>query len=648
MKKTRVIFAVISTVFFLLTSCNKKVTCKCQCGGGDNSSSSEDTVVETYDAVAQIDYSTDIVNRISSYTYGTFIEFISDCIHRGLWAEQIMDRKFYAPIGEDVSQWKNIGTSNVESISDKTLSGAYSPRFTEECAISQSGIEIKNGQTYNGYFYAYGFGNLEFNYSINNTSIYQETFKVNSLSGFKKIEYSFVSTQEGNADLTISWVTGGVQIDSLSLMSNNTYCGMRLDTLEHLKTLNAPLYRWPGGNFVSGYEWKYAIGDRDTRQSMRNLEYAHPLDYFANDSQRLASDRSQIARKGFYSVIDSNDFGPDEFMTMCKYLNAEPNVVVNAGLGSSTDAADEVEFFNGSSSSTWGSKRAQEAPYNVTYWSIGNEMNGDWQLGYCGAEFYTSRHGEFYDKMIAKDSSIKVIAVGDNYSNWTANMFSNNPGKIDYISEHFYAPRNDDNVRKHILSMKEMCEDRIARHKNLNTGKTIAFDEYAYDNAEYSSSLKDGMGVAAAINSMNYSGAVSIACYSSTINAVQGSVTTNGYYQSYMQGNGYVLSLYNNHFQRNAVNISSDYQTDDKHYFELAASVSNDKTILTISAINATSNTILLDGVAPSGKVKRNYVQGKFLDSFNSENGIELNLIEDETNKVIVPPLSVAILTISL
>lgn len=648
MKKTKILLAVLSSFFFVLSSCNRKVTCKCNCGGGNDSSGGGDPTVEVYDDRANVTYSTDIVNRISSYTYGTFMEFISKCIHEGLWAEQIMDRKFYAPIGEDVSQWKNVGENNVSSVTDKTLSGNYSPRFTDGCAISQSGIDLQAGETYNAYFYAYGFGNLEFEYKIGDASIFKETFKVNSLSDFKKIEYSFTSNNDGNATLTISWVSGGVQIDSLSLMSSNTYCGMRLDTLAYLKTLNSPFYRWPGGNFVSGYEWKYAIGDRDQRQCQRNLEYAHPLDYFENDSQRLASDRASIAKRGFYSVIDSNDFGPDEFMTMCKYLNAEPNIVVNAGLGSSQDAADEVEFFNGSSTSVWGSKRAQEDPYNVTYWSIGNEMNGDWQLGYCGSEFYTTRHAQFYNKMIAVDSSIKIIAVGDNYSNWTSNMLSNNPGKVDYISEHFYAPRNDDNVRKHILSMKNMCDDRILRHKALNTSVTIAFDEYAYDKAEYSSSLKDGMGVAAALNSMVYSGVVSMACYSSTINAVQGSITTDGYHKAYMQGNGYVLSLYSTYFQRNAVNIATDYKTDDKHYFELSASVSNDKTIMTVSAINATGKAILLDGITPNGKVKRNYVQGKFLDSYNSENGIELNLFEDDLNNPIVPPLSVAILTIYL
>ncbi len=648
LKSTKISLAIVSTFVFLLSSCARKITCKCNCGGGGGSSGGGDTPAETYDDRANVNYSTDIVNRISSYTYGTFMEFISQCIHTGLWAEQIMDRKFYTPIGEDVSQWTNVGTEDVASVSDRTLSNGYSPRFAENTAIRQSNIQMKSGESYKGYFYAYGFGNLKFEYKIGESTIYSETFKINSLTNFKKTEYTFSSNQDGNASLTISWVSGGMQIDSLSLMSTNTYEGMRLDTLAYLKTLNAPFYRWPGGNFVSGYEWKYAVGDRDTRQCMRNLEYAHPLDYFGNDTQRLASDISQISKKGFYSIIDSNDFGPDEFMTLCKYLNAEPNIVVNAGLGSSDDAADEVEFFNGSSSSTWGSKRAQEAPYNVTYWSIGNEMNGDWQLGYCGSEFYLSRHAEFYNKMIAKDGSIKIIAVGDNYSNWSSNMLSNNPGKVDYISEHFYAPRNDDNVRRHILSMKNMCDDRILRHKALNTNVTIAFDEYAYDKAEYSSSLKDGMGVAAALNSMIYSGVVSMACYSSTINAVQGSITTNGFYDAYMQGNGFVLSLYSTYFQRNAVNISTDYQTDDKHYFELSASVSNDKSILTIAAINATGKTILLDGISSNGSVKRNYVQGKYLDSFNSEDGIELNLFEDQVSKPIVPPLSVAILTIDL
>ena len=64
---------------------------------------------------------------------------------------------------------------------------------------------------------------------------------------------------------------------------------------------------------------------------------------------------------------------------MCRYLNAEPNIVVNAGLGNSNDAADEVEYCN-TVDTEYGNKRVEKEPYNVKTWSIGNEMNGSWIL----------------------------------------------------------------------------------------------------------------------------------------------------------------------------------------------------------------------------------------------------------------------------
>ena len=95
---------------------------------------------------------------------------------------------------------------------------------------------------------------------------------------------------------------------------------MRADTLKILKELDSPVYRWPGGNFVSGYDWRDGIGDRDRRPPRKNPAW---------------------------SGIEPNDFGLDEFMTFCRYLNTDPYIAVNSGLGDVEMAVAEVQYANG-------------------------------------------------------------------------------------------------------------------------------------------------------------------------------------------------------------------------------------------------------------------------------------------------------------
>ena len=92
---------------------------------------------------------------------------------------------------------------------------------------------------------------------------------------------------------------------------------------DRLQELNAPVYRWPGGNFVSGYDWKDGIGPRDKRPPRKNPAW-----------------------KG----IEHNDFGLDEFIGFCETVGAEPLIVVNSGAGSLEMALAELEYANGAAS----------------------------------------------------------------------------------------------------------------------------------------------------------------------------------------------------------------------------------------------------------------------------------------------------------
>lgn len=585
--------------------------------------------------------------EINPYIYGTFIEHIENCIYNGIWSEVIQDRKFYAPIGKDVSQW-SIKKGSVDNETEFPFEGKYSPVLNKNSSIIQRGIAV-DSKNYNGYLYAKGNGTLTLIYTIDSKEVKVE-IKVSS-SDYQKYTYSFLSpSKTKKASLEILSDTNNISIDSLSLMPEDNYYGMRKDTLEKLKELNAPFYRWPGGNFVSGYDFYDGIGDRDKRPTKRNLNYIGLEDSFANDADRLASDLMNIGSLGFYGAFEPNDFGLDEFIQMCRYLNAEPNIVVNSGLGNAQMAKDEVEYCNGSQG-RYASLRPQKESYNVKYFSIGNEMNGDWQLGYTDINTYTERHNTFAKMMKSVDPNIKIIAVGDNASSWTQAMVNACKSQMDYTSEHFYAERVEDNVKEHILSMKKQAEMRINNHRNINGIGNIkmAIDEYAYMNAEVASRMKDGMGIASGVNEMIKNGdLVSIACYSSTVNATQGQIITDNF-ASYLEGSGYALSLYKDNLKNHYLPMKYRLSSGDE-YYEAILTINKEKNEVALAVINTTDKILKFTNRLFKKGITQDIVQGEFLESTNSSKGDELKRTKRTLNAeyAVVEPRSISVTTLKL
>jgi alpha-N-arabinofuranosidase len=177
-----------------------------------------------------------------------------------------------------------------------------------------------------------------------------------------------------------------LRIGAVSLMPADNISGFKPEMVRLLKEQGIELARWPGGNFVSAYDWRDGIGDADKRPP-----------------------RHELAWNG----LESNDMGIDEFMTLCRLLGAEPYIAVNAGLGDAHSAAEEVEYVNGPASSRLGKLRAANghpAPYGVKIWGIGNEMYGPWQWGHMPIDQYPEKHKLIVEAMRKIDPSIKVIA----------------------------------------------------------------------------------------------------------------------------------------------------------------------------------------------------------------------------------------------
>jgi alpha-N-arabinofuranosidase len=231
---------------------------------------------------------------------------------------------------------------------------------------------------------------------------------------------------------------GSFHVGAVSLMPTDNLNGWRPDSIAALKSLRSGVYRFPGGNFVSAHEWRNAIGDPDKRPPTWD-----PV----------------------WRALQPNDIGTDEFMTLCKLLDVEPYITVNAGTGDAWSAAHYVAYANGSVSTTMGKLRAANGhpePYHVKFWGIGNEMWGiSYQYGAMKPAQFQFKHNEFARAMRNADPTITLLAsgampdtmtgsreslnLGTNLvppylspADWTGGLLSNCFDNIDLISEHFY------------------------------------------------------------------------------------------------------------------------------------------------------------------------------------------------------------------
>ena len=218
--------------------------------------------------------------------------------------------------------------------------------------------------------------------------------------------------------------------------------GLRTDVLAALGRLQMPLVRYPGGNFVSGYRWRDGIGPVRERPARIDLAW---------------------------NAMETNRFGTNEFIRFCRRLNTEPYIAVNCGDGNMREAADWVEYCNGTRETTLVKLRHQHGfpePHNVKYWGIGNEVDGHWQIGAKTAPEYARAFTEFAKVMKWTDPNIKLIASA--VSDWegrfverTQLLLEQAGDLIDYLSLHWYVG-NWNNDFAEYMAVSELFEERLS------------------------------------------------------------------------------------------------------------------------------------------------------------------------------------------
>ena len=197
--------------------------------------------------------------------------------------------------------------------------------------------------------------------------------------------------------------------------------GFRKDVLDLLTPLKMPVMRYPGGNFVSCYDWRDGVGPTEKRPTRPDYAW-----------------RSR----------ETNKFGTDEFMAWCETAKTDPMMAVNLGTKGTEAAGQLVEYCNLPTGTYWADQRRANGhadPYDVKLWCLGNEMDGIWQAGHVPADEYARRAQQASIMMKGLDKSIQTIACGSSYRgistylHWDRTVLEYCWDQIDFISAHRYS-----------------------------------------------------------------------------------------------------------------------------------------------------------------------------------------------------------------
>ncbi len=385
--------------------------------------------------------------------------------------------------------------------------------------------------------------------------------------------------------------------------------GFRRDVLEAVKNLRVSILRWPGGNFSSNYHWQDGIGPRDSRP--RRLDMA-------------------------WGAVEDNRFGTHEFLDYVAEIGAEPYICANLGTGSWDEAQQWVEYvnFDGDTATTrLRKKNGRDKPWRVNYWSLGNEMDGPWQMGHRTAEDYGKFALEAAKLMHWTDPNIKLVAAGSsNYGagvdwiGWNRTVLSYLKDHIDFLSLHLYVGNHDDNYynfQASTLQLAHRIDTTAGVIRDALWGAPpdkkiyIAWDEWnvwyrAGGDAKHGRNileehynLEDALVISSFLNTfVNHSNVVKIANMAQLVNVIAPIFTNEK--GLFLQTIYYPLQLFATHSHGNALDLLVESPTYEAHAGRVP--------YLDVSAAHNAGGTLVLNAT--------NRHRDKALDAvFEAENG---------------------------
>ncbi len=255
--------------------------------------------------------------------------------------------------------------------------------------------------------------------------------------------------------------------------------GMRRDVIDLVRDLNIPILRYPGGNFVSAFNWEDSVGPKDQRPTRLDLAW---------------------------HTSESNQVGVHEFAEWCDAVGTEMMLALNLGSRGLDAARNFVEYVNHPGGSYWSDlriKNGRKDPWNVKLWALGNEMDGPWQIGHKSADEYGQLANETAKAVRAFDRNLELVVCGSShadmptYPDWESTVLEHAYENVDYISLHMYF-RNDDKNTANYLAINEKLDryigavastiNYVKAKKRSKKNVYISFDEW---NVWYHSNEQD-------------------------------------------------------------------------------------------------------------------------------------------------------------
>lgn len=312
--------------------------------------------------------------------------------------------------------------------------------------------------------------------------------------------------------------------------------GFRKDVIDMINELGVPVVRYPGGNFVSGYNWEDGVGPVENRPQRLDLAWG---------------------------VTEPNKFGTNEFMKWCKKAGTSPMMAVNLGTRGPEEARALVEYCNLATDTKYANMRKDHGykePWGVKTWCLGNEMDGPWQMGMKTAQEYGRIANEASKLMKWVDPSIKTVLCGSSargmasFGQWEQTTLEHAYDNVDYISLHqYYDNRSGDTpsflaksleLEDFIYSVICVC-DYVKAKKRTKKQINLSFDEWnvwyhsngahverwsvAPNQLEDIYNFEDALVVACMlITLLRHADRVKIACLAQLVNVIAPIFTKNG------------------------------------------------------------------------------------------------------------------------
>jgi alpha-N-arabinofuranosidase len=245
--------------------------------------------------------------------------------------------------------------------------------------------------------------------------------------------------------------------------------GFRKDVMALVKELAVPLVRYPGGNFVSGYNWEDGVGPVAERK--KRLELA-------------------------WTTVETNEIGTNEFADWANKIGAEVMMAVNLGTRGPDEARSLVEYCNHPKGTYWSDLRRShgyEQPHRFKTWCLGNEMDGPWQIGHKTADEYGRTALETAKVMKWVDPTIELVVCGSSnrsmptFAQWEATVLDHTYDHVEYVSLHTYYGNSDNDTANFLarsLDMDDMIHsiiatcDYIKAKKRSKKNMLLSFDEW--------------------------------------------------------------------------------------------------------------------------------------------------------------------------